>query len=108
LIDYGFQPTPILPSQNGLEYGKSVLDKSIESFAKRWNQYGGYRMNRAYPGAYLSFIEEDADEVVFRYDDFFSYTSILDIQVSRSREVAADYAQITLTNISGLLSNRKF
>lgn len=108
LIPYGDRASPILPGQTGVNYGVSVLDKSIESFAKRWNQYGGYRMNRAYPGVYMSFIEEDAGEEIFRYDDFFSYTSIVDVQVSRSREVAADYAQVTLTNISGLLSNRKW
>lgn len=108
LITYGDQPSPILPNQTGIEFGTAVLDKSIESFAKRWNQHGGYRMNRAYPGIYLSFIEEDAGEVIFRHDDFFSYSSIVDVQISKSREVAADYAQITLTNVSGLLSNRKF
>lgn len=88
--------------------GESALDKSLASMIASYNRNGGYRMNRAYPTFHMRFVEDDSDETIFQFDDFFSYSAIQEIQVIRDREVAADLAVISITNISGLLSNRKW
>lgn len=86
--------------------GSSLLDLSSRYLNEEIRKVTGWRMNRAYPGIYLSFIEEDADDHNFRYDDFYSYSSIVSLDIVRDRKVAADFCELVLTNISGLLSNR--
>lgn len=88
--------------------GESILDRTLASMVGMYSRNSCYRMNRAYPTFHLAFIEDDSDEVVFKFDDFFSYNSAISFRVIRDREVPADLAEITLTNISGLLSNRKW
>lgn len=88
---------------------ESLFTKSIEQFEKELKSGQGYSMMRAYPTFKLYFIESDLGERRrFGFDDFFSYSSIKEIQVIRSRKIAADLCIIQLTNISGVLSNRKF
>lgn len=87
----------------------SLLRKSIEQFSKDLSTNQGYGLIRAYPAFKLYFIESDLGERKrFSFDDFFSYSAVKDIEVIKSRKIAADLCTITLTNISGLLSNRKF
>lgn len=67
------------------------------------------RLVRAYPAFKLYFIEDDSGERKrLAFDDFFSYNAVKSIRVVRSREIAADLCVIELTNVSGVLSNRKF
>jgi murein DD-endopeptidase MepM/ murein hydrolase activator NlpD len=87
----------------------SVLSKSVQQFSKDLHKGQGYSMMRAFPTFKLYFIESDAGERKrFAFDDFFAYSSVKEIQVIRSRKIAADLCVIQLTNISGVLSNRKF
>jgi len=66
-------------------------------------------MIRAYPTFRLYFIESDMGERKrFAFDDFFSYSSVKEIQVIRNRKIAADLCLLSITNVSGALSNRKF
>lgn len=89
----------------------SLLSKSIEQLEKDLYTGQGFTMMRAYPTFKLFFVESDdnaQERKVLGFDDFFSYSSIKEIQVIRSRKIAADLCTIQLTNISGRLSNRKF
>lgn len=93
----------------GINAGMSALDISIKQLQANWNRSSGYRMGRAYPSVYMAFIEEDLDdERIYKFDDYFSFASMVSIYCVKDREVPADYVYMTLTNISGLLSNRKF
>lgn len=88
---------------------ESLLTKSIEQLEKDMRNGQGYSLMRAYPTFRLYFIESDLGERKrFGFDDFFSYSSIKDMRVIRSRQVGVDLAIITMTNVSGVLSNRKF
>ncbi len=87
----------------------SVLSKSVQQFEKDLRKGQGFSMMRAFPTFKLYFIESDAGERKrYGFDDFFSYSSVKEIQVIRSRKIAADLCMIQLTNVSGVLSNRKF
>jgi len=88
--------------------GNTILEESMKSMSRSWNKNAGYRMNRAYPGIYLAFIEEDSPREVLVFDAFFNYQSIVSCDIVRDREVAADYCKLVLTNISGVLSNKHF
>lgn len=88
---------------------ESLLVKSVQQLEKDLKNGQGYSLLRAYPTFRLYFIESDMGERRrFGFDDFFSYSSVQDITVIRSRKIPADLAVITLTNVSGALSNRKF
>lgn len=66
-------------------------------------------LRRAYPTFKLYFIEDDSGERKrLAFDDFFSYNAVKSIRVIQSREIPADLCMLELTNVSGLLSNRKF
>jgi hypothetical protein len=75
-------------------------------------------MRRAFPTFKLYFFEDDTgpyrehllprDRIIGYYDDFYSYNSIKEIRLVRSRKNPADLLVITMTNISGLLDGRKF
>lgn len=88
---------------------ESLLTKSVEQFEKDIRGGQGYSMMRAYPTFRLYFIESDLGERRrFGFDDFFNYNAVKEIQVVRSRKIPADLCVIDLTNVSGVLSNRKF
>jgi len=92
--------------------GASPFDKAVRSFQDSLSRGQGPRLARAYPTFKLYFIESDGDSALERerygFDDFFSYSAVSSIRCIRSRKICADLCVIELTNISGLLSNRKF
>lgn len=63
-------------------------------------------MARAFPTYKVLLIEEDNDGPYYCFDDFYSYNSILNVEVSRHKD-KPDIARIQLTNFSSLL-NHKF
>jgi hypothetical protein len=72
-------------------------------------------IRRAFPTFKIYFIEDDAEEteqvdgkVIRAFDDFYSYSAIQEIRISRSRKVAADMAVIRITNIGGKLLRKRF
>lgn len=66
------------------------------------------RMSNAYPTFKLYFVEEDEQENrLLNYDDFYSYNGVKDISVTLSRNNAADMAIITVQNVSGILDGTK-
>lgn len=102
---------PYLPNAglSGIGAGLSAFDHSLQSLQAEWQRDAGYRINRAYPSIYLAFIEEDLDDSrVLKFDDYFSFSSVVSVYCVKDREVPADYLFMQLTNLSGLLSNRKF
>lgn len=87
----------------------SPLVESIKAFETDMLSGQGQSILRAYPTFKLYFIEDDMDERRrLAFDDFFSYSAVKSIRVVRSKEIAADLCVLELTNISGVLSNRKF
>ena len=64
-----------------------------------------FRMIRAFPAFALYLIEEDAEEYGF-LDDFFGYTAISEIHVTRHKYYP-DVAEIALINTTGSLNEAK-
>lgn len=65
-------------------------------------------MNRAFPTFRIYMIEEDQNEdFLMRFDDFYHYDAIKEITIVKSREVAADMAVIVMRNISGTLNGTR-
>jgi murein DD-endopeptidase MepM/ murein hydrolase activator NlpD len=95
---------------NGIEtQNESLLSKSIDQFKKELLAHQGYSMNRAYPTFKLYFIKTDTGERIrYSFDNFFAYNAVQDIELVRSRKIAASMLMMKLTNVSGTLSNRKF
>lgn len=95
--------------------------KEAEQQAKTATRYaiakrsGDLSMRRAYPTFKIYFIEDDAEDsetingkLLRAFDDFYSYSAIQEIRVTRSRKVAGDIAVIRMTNIGGMLLRRRF
>jgi murein DD-endopeptidase MepM/ murein hydrolase activator NlpD len=96
-------PTDIDPNN------ESLLTKSVDKLEKDLQNGQTFGMKRAYPTYRLFFIESDIDERKrFAFDDFFGYSSVVAIELIRSRRIAADLLHLRITNVSGVLSNRKF
>ena len=67
-----------------------------------------YSMKKAFPTFKLYFVEEDEIENrLLSYDDFFSYNGVKDFSVVISRKNSADVAVISLQNVSGSLDGTK-
>jgi len=84
---------------------RSIAELSVGSRKK------DISMRRAYPTFRIYFIDEDSEQGTKNYrafDDFYSYSSIQEIRVIRSRKVAADLAIIRMTNVAGILLRKRF
>jgi hypothetical protein len=103
-------PTPSTPNPDtGIAAGGNVADLSIQAFETSLRNGQGLRLVRAFPAFKLYFIQDNsANRRRYGLDDFFSYNSVAEIECIRSRKIPADLLRITLTNVSGVLSNRKF
>ena len=105
----GFELKSLGPVNDIDPANESLLTRSIDQFEKEMINDQGYSLMRAYPTFKLYFIESDLGErKKYAFDDFYSYSQVVDIQVIQSSKIPADLVMITLTNISGVLSNRKF
>lgn len=109
-IPYTGIKNPALPRA---DIGEVNSMSSFELAAQRMQleqvRVSGYRMNRAYPSIYLAFIEEDLeDSKIYKFDDYFSFSSIVNMYMVKDREVPADYVAMELSNLSGMLSNRRY
>lgn len=99
-------PAQITPES---ESSVSPFQRAIDIYSQSALRGQGQTLMRAYPTFKLYFIEDDKGERKrLAYDDFFSYNSVQSIRVVRSRKIPADLCEIYITNISGILSNRKF
>ena len=58
------------------------------------------RMCRAFPSFYMMFIDEGREIGLWKlHDNFYNVSAISEIQISKSRKIAADTAQITMSNM---------
>lgn len=58
------------------------------------------RMLRAFPTYYMFFIDEGRNIGLWKlHDNFYSSTAIAEIEITKSRKIAADTAHIVLTNL---------
>lgn len=67
----------------------------------------GYTMSSAFPTFKLFLMEENSQNLFYAFDDFYSYSSVKDIEVIRYRE-KPDEAVIQITNLAGLLNHKLF
>jgi flagellum-specific peptidoglycan hydrolase FlgJ len=65
------------------------------------------RMAAAFPTFKLFLLEEDNSGSFYAFDDFYSYSSVTDIEIIRYRD-KPDLAVIQLTNLANLLSHKLF
>lgn len=70
---------------------------------------------RAYPTLKIYLIEDDSKDTesiegrtLRAFDDFYSYSSIQEVRITRSRKIPADLATIRITNIGGKLLRKRF
>ena len=73
-----------------------------------YNNYKGRNRERCvescFPTAKIYFIEED-NKSWQKLDDYYSYDSIEDIKVVKSAKSAADYCELTISNLSETITN---
>lgn len=87
----------------GKEDLESIAHESLKDLISQ-----KFTMKRAWPTFRLYMIEEDqTEDFLIRYDDFYNYNAIKEITVIRSREVSGDMAIIVMQNISGILDGSK-
>jgi len=98
---------PITVGENA--EAEDLLARFIGEFERDLYLGQGKGVMRAYPTFKLYFIESDFGErKEYSFDDFFSYSSVKNIQLVKHKHIPADVCILELTNISGVLSNRKF
>lgn len=73
----------------------------------RMKNLPSYGMNQAFPTFKLLLIEEDNTGPFFAFDNFYSYSSIIDIEVIKYRD-KPDTAVIQLSNLAHLLTHRLY
>src|SRR3954469_13808929 len=64
-------------------------------------------MSRAFPTYKLFLIEDDNLHTYYMFDDFYSYASVLNIEVIRYQD-KPDTAVIQLSNLANLLTHKLF
>lgn len=67
----------------------------------------GYSLAEAFPTFKLFFMEDANAGIFYAFDEFYSYSSVLEMEVIRSYDKPAT-AVIRLTNISNILSHKVF
>jgi hypothetical protein len=66
-----------------------------------------YSMNSAYPTFKLLLLEEDNTGPFFAFDNFYSYSSVMDIEVIKYQD-KPDTAVIQITNLAHMLQHRLY
>lgn len=88
-----------------LAHVQSLLREAILTFRQT-----ALKMARAFPTFKLYFLQENSQSPsrFVSFDDFYSYSSVKEIRVTRHRKIPADLCVIRLTNLSGILSNASY
>jgi hypothetical protein len=66
-----------------------------------------FTMRRAFPAFRMYFIEEDNQGIIKRFDDFYNYNAITDIQIIKYKHRPATMI-VTMTNLFGHLDAKTF
>ena len=93
----GIQATLKQAPINAVAAASSLKDFSAVNFT----------MRRAFPAYRMYFIEEDNQGIIKRFDDFYNYNAILDIQMIKYKHRPATMV-ITMTNLFGHLDAKTF
>lgn len=67
----------------------------------------GYSLNSAFPTFKLYLMEENNQSAFFAFDNFYSYASVMDIEIIKYRD-KPDTAIIQITNLAHLLQHRMY
>lgn len=73
----------------------------------RMTNVGAYSMATAFPTYKLMLIEEDNSGLFFAFDNFYSYASVMDIEIIKYRD-KPDTAIIQISNLAHLLQHRMY
>lgn len=82
------------------------IAKDIRHRAKR-----DLSLRRAFPTFKIFFIDEDSDAEIgefHAFDDFYSYSAVQEIRITRSRKIAADLAVLRITDVAHKLTRGRF
>lgn len=85
--------------------GRSIVSGIKERMKK------DFSLRRAFPTFKIFFIDEDSNEEVGGYhafDDFYSYSAVQEIRITRSRKIAADLAVLRITDVAHKLTRGRF
>ncbi|MCF1193170.1 hypothetical protein LRR18_16395, partial [Mangrovimonas sp. AS39] len=96
---------PLAEHNFSLNHVKSLLNEAIMSFKE-----SALKMARAFPTFKLYFLQENSQSPshFVSFDDFYSYSSVKEIRITRHRKIPAGLCMIRLTNLSGILSNASY
>lgn len=106
LMWFEFVRSTMLSDHNAYgRLGRDILKSRISEAYENMDEDSVYATTiKSYPSVKLYFIEKDGDEWIM-YDDVYSYSSIIEIAINRSRERATDVATIKVTNYTNKLTN---
>jgi len=100
LVSPGIASSPAYPGGNFGTRGEQK--KHMKRVFEAQPKYP-FNMRFAYPAVAMYFVEED-NETWGYFDDYYRYDSIVSVEVIRDKQIT-DLAVITLTNMTGILSN---
>lgn len=94
--------------QNGFEFSANAQGlPGAGSALARMTSIPAYSMNTAFPTYKLLLLEEDNSGPFFAFDNFYSYASVIDIEVIKYRD-KPDTAIIQISNLAHLLQHRMY
>lgn len=102
-------------SEAGARHKDGVVSafKSVGTLAKyyanglRYQDTAQFTMRRAFPAFRMYFVEEDNQGLFRRFDDFYNYNAITDIQIIKYKHRPAVMV-VTMTNMFGHLDSKTF
>jgi len=89
---------PVQSAQTQQDNVESILNRTVIPFNS---------MSRAYPTFKLFLIEEDNSGAFFMYDDFYSFASVLNMEVIKGQD-GKDTAVVQVSNLANLLSHKLY
>lgn len=96
------------PDSDGVSFTANTQGlKGGSSSLIRMTKLPAYSMNTAFPTYKLMLIEEDNTGPFFAFDNFYSYASVMDIEVIKYQD-KPDTAIIQITNLAHLLQHRMY
>lgn len=99
--------TPVQPGYTFVANGQGIQSIGSGSAVSRMYNLPAYSMNSAYPTFKLFLMEENNTGPFFGFDNFYSYASVMDIEVIKYQD-KPDTAIIQITNLAHLLQHRMY
>jgi len=105
IAEYNNLLSKIQATQGAEALGRSVASGIRDRFKR------DFSLVRAFPTFKIFFIDEDSDEEIgefHAFDDFYSYSAVQEIRITRSRKIAADLAVLRITDVAHKLTRGRF